>query len=305
MDNKRTLMSMSIIGISFLILISTLTAGCHPYQNLRNMRKAARKGDLSQVKALLESETDIEERNVLASKVLYSASATDYTDIVKFLLENEAKVNGLDGWASWTPLHGAAGHGQAKVVKILLANGADVNKCGRGKLGVTPLYLATAKGKLGATPLYTATPKGKKEAMRILLENGADPDIKCESGQTPLLRAVLDEQIEIADILLSCGADINRENANRGTALHVAVALDRPEIVKYLLSKGADVDVEIGLGYTPLHSAAYCNRLLIARLLLENGADTTLQCDGRTPLQLARSDEFRKLLQQYGATQRR
>lgn len=291
MDNKRSLMSMSIIGISFLILILTLTAGCHPYQKIRNMRKAARKGDLSQVKALLESEPDIEERNVLASKALYYASATDYTEIVKFLLENGANVHGLDKWAPWTPLHGAAGHGQAKVMKILLANGTDVNRCGRGKLG--------------ATPLYTATAKGKMEAMRILLENGADPDIKCESGQTPLLRAVLDEQIEIAEILLSCGADINRENANRGTALHVAVALDRPEIVKYLLSKGADVDVEIGLGYTPLHSAAYCNRLLIARLLLENGADTTLQCDGRTPLQLARSDEFRKLLQQYGATQRR
>ena len=290
MNTDQILQDIRLAVISLLALLLMLTAGCHPYQKIHNMRKAAHKGDLSQVKALLESEPDIEERNVLASKGLYYASATDYTEIVKFLLENGANVHGLDEWAHWTPLHGAAGHGQAKVMKILLANGADVNRCGRGKLGATPLYAATAKGK--------------KEAMRILLENGADPDIKCESGQSPLLRAVLDEQIEIAEILLSCGADINRENANRGTALHVAVALDRPEIVKYLLSKGADVDVEIGLGYTPLHSAAYCNRLVIARLLLEHGADTTLQCDGRTALEIARSGEFRKLLQQHSATQR-
>lgn len=302
MSDKRLQMSSWIIGISFLMVVLTLTAGCHPYQKLRNMRNAARKGNLSQVKALLESEPDIEERNTLASKVLYSASATDHTEIVKFLLENGANVNGLDGW---TPLHGAAGHGRVKVVKILLANGADVNRCGRGKLGVTPLYLATARGKLGATPLYLAKARDKKEVMRVLLENGADPDIKCESGVTPLLRAVLDEQSEIADILLFYGADINHENVNRGTALHVAVALDRPEMAKYLLSKGADVDAEIGLGYTPLHSSAYCNRLVIARLLLEHGADTTLQCDGRTALQLARSDEFRKLLKQYDVAQRR
>jgi len=284
MNTDQILQDIRLAVISLLTLLLMLTAGCHPYQKIHNMRKAARKGDLSQVKALLESEPDIEERNVLACKGLYYASATDYTEIVKFLLENGANVHGLDEWAHWTPLHGAAGHGQAKVMKILLANGADVNRCGRGKLG--------------ATPLSTAAAKGKKEAMRILLENGADPDIKCESGESALLQALRDRQMEIAEILLSYGTDINDKNNGRGTALHMAVALDRPEMVRYILSKGADVNAEIGLGVRPLHIAAWCDKVEIARILLAHGVDPTLRCDGRTAAEIARSDEFLKAIKQ-------
>jgi len=55
-------------------------------------------------------------------------------------------------------------------------------------------------------------------------------------------------------------------------------------------------------GSTPLHEASSGGSLEVTRLLLSHGANVDEQdSDGRTPFQVASSDELRKLLLEHGA----
>jgi len=289
MNTDQILQDIRLAVISLLTLLLMLTAGC------QSRYKCVSTGKVSRVKSVLEAEKDIEKRKECTRRLLNSASGRGHIEVVKFLLEDEIAVSEL--LEEWTTdaLYGAARRGYLEIVKILLANGADVNKC----FLMPPSWIPPKR-----TPLYSATFNGHKETVKLLLDSGADVNMKCENGESALLRALRDRQMEIAEILLSYGTDINDKNNGRGTALHMAVALDRPEMVRYILSKGADVNAEIGLGVRPLHIAAWCDKVEIARILLAHGADPTLRCDGRTALEIARSGEFRKLLQQHSTTQR-
>ena len=57
---------------------------------------------------------------------LQYAAREGHVDIVKMLIENDAKVNATD-FNDCTALHHAARGGHVDVVKVLIQNGADVN----------------------------------------------------------------------------------------------------------------------------------------------------------------------------------
>lgn len=66
----------------------------------------------------------------------------------------------------------------------------------------------------GQSPLYVAVDKYQVEAVRLLLERGADPDGKNKKGWTPLLWCAAKSTDEeksgaIAELLIAAGADIN------------------------------------------------------------------------------------------------
>ena len=67
--------------------------------------------------------------------------------------------------------------------------------------------------------------------------------------------------------------------------------------VPALVAAGAEVNSQSSYGCTPLHVAALNDDLEVGRILLEHGADPTLQFNGN-PVR-PRSDEFRKLLEEY------
>ena len=45
--------------------------------------------------------------------------------------------------------------------------------------------------------------------MKLLLENGAQPDFKAQNSQTPLSRAVDGENVAVVQLLIAKGAKIN------------------------------------------------------------------------------------------------
>lgn len=70
--------------------------------------------------------------------------------------------------------------------------------------GVDP----NAADDAGFTPLHFAAQEALPDAARLLLEAGADPNIKDWWGNPPLFRAKMSEQgVEVIKILLDAGAD--------------------------------------------------------------------------------------------------
>ena len=82
------------------------------------------------------------------------------------------------------------------------------------------------------------------EAVRGLLNEGADPNYSNKQGLTPLMLAVECGNPEGAAILLDNGADVHAVYVKRGhqTALHLAAYDSMKECVRLLLAHGAAVD---------------------------------------------------------------
>jgi ankyrin repeat protein len=127
--------------------------------------------------------------------------------IAEYLIEHGADVNAKNGWERTALMH-AIDHQNVYLALLLIEKGADVNLTGSSSLSETnfaPLHEAGkycyqvipalvahgAKinfqtGVSGRTPLHEAVYHHNKEAVRLLLEFGADPTIKEKSGETPL-----------------------------------------------------------------------------------------------------------------------
>lgn len=92
-------------------------------------------------------------------------------------------------------------------------------------------------------------------------------------GYTPLMCAVEKGNIEIVKLLIENGADVNVKSG-RGTALHIAVEYGYPDIVRLLLDKGAEVSILGSPGPaadspqgTPLQIARAKGQTVLVRML--------------------------------------
>ena len=111
----------------------------------------------------------------------------------------------------------------------------------------------------GWTPLHLAAAFGTPEAVRLLLQNGAQVDAVSQNPQ-----------------------------ANQ--PLHATLALGRnPETIELLLKAGANPNARQTGGFTPIFSAAAANRRDLVELLIANGADPAISNDfGQTAAGFAR-----------------
>ena len=157
----------------------------------------------------------------------------------------------------------------------------------------------------GITPLMYAAEIGSLDAMRLLIDRGADVNAQNAFGSTALMWSVSDPAK--VRLLLDHGAQVNTAAKSGRTALIVA-AFTNPsaEVVRLLLAKGAKVDVMDRRHVTPLNAATFGNDTATVRLLLEAGADieTPDTFIGLTPLMNAagnRNVEAVKLLLAKGA----
>ncbi|HSP66255.1 MAG TPA: ankyrin repeat domain-containing protein, partial [Bryobacteraceae bacterium] len=157
----------------------------------------------------------------------------------------------------------------------------------------------------GITPLMYAAEIGSLEAMRLLIDRGADVNAQNAFGSTALMWSASDPAK--VRLLLDHGAQVNTTAKSGRTALIIA-AFTNPsaEVVRLLLAKGAKVDVMDQRHVTPLNAATFGNDTATVRLLVEAGADfeTPDTFIGLTPLMNAagnRNVEAVKLLMAKGA----
>jgi len=159
------------------------------------------------------------------------------------------------------------------------------------------------KNITGNTPLHSAALVGNQDAIRQLVEAGADVNARGEDGAVALhhiaysFATIYDGSI--VKHLVEHGADVNVKNEEGETPLHLAVQDRNQEIVASLVELGADVNAKDNSGQTPLHKAARDGNALAVECLLANGADVTIKNDsGKTAPDIAseqKSDEIIEL----------
>jgi ankyrin repeat protein len=137
----------------------------------------------------------------------------------------------------------AAEKGHLRVVKILLAAGANPN------VRVT----TTHAGEVN--PLIWAVLSRNKEVVEVLLKAGAVVNPQTFHGEPALMTAVSLGEKEIIKTLLAAGANVNAKMFNGYTALMSAAGNFEPEITTILISAGADPNVENEFGETALSIA--------------------------------------------------
>jgi len=109
-------------------------------------------------------------------------------------------------------------------------------------------------------------------AIRFMKE-GAQVKGKTEYVNNSLLRAAFRGDWEALKLLLDRGADVNAGDYHRFTVLMLAARRGRLEVVKLLLDKGADANAQSRFGETALSVAATRGHPEVVRLLLEKGPD--------------------------------
>ena len=125
----------------------------------------------------------------------------------------------------------------------------------------------------GSTPLIDAVKAGNREAVRALLQQGADVNAAEADGSTPLHWAAQAADVEGVRALLAAGAKADVANRNRITPLSLAALTGSRRIVEALVQAGADVNAVLPQGQTALMMAARAGHVEAVDVLLSHGAD--------------------------------
>ena len=172
----------------------------------------------------------------------------------------------------------------------------------RGLCEKTPHANHLVKGKNGlVSPLALACERGDPGLVLLLLEQGADPNLRVRYGYTPMKKAVsgasscamtkLPDFLEIMTMLVRFGGKPGLVGDEQKLSMATRPPLfyaDRPEIIDHLVRLGADVREEDGHGNAPVHRAAMNGKMdLVCHLVDHYGIDPSAEdATGETLLTL-------------------
>ncbi|KAL8904858.1 MAG: hypothetical protein Q9171_006896 [Xanthocarpia ochracea] len=147
------------------------------------------------------------------------------------------------------------------------------------------------------TGLSLAAVRGDNTAVKILLDHGANPEIRDFEGNTALNQAVRSAHLPTVQLLLDYGVDTNKRNAYGRTVLHQAChAKDDPALVRPLIT--VDVNATDFNGDTALQYATQQNHINNVLYLLESNADPEIaNAEGDTPILTAIDYQMDRILQ--------
>jgi ankyrin repeat protein len=188
-----------------------------------------------------------------------SSSATE--EVMRILVEKGADVNAVVGKPDHTPIGYAACSGSQQRVQILLDAGANLN------------YVTTSGYTVLIDTIYALNSEPELLPMlEYLLSKGVSLECETQYGESPLKTASFFGRFDAVRLLLDHGADPVRL---QWTPLMKAVALGNAEDVKKLLDAGSVVSDRIRdpSGRTVWLLAAFVGDIEKAKLLYEDGAN--------------------------------
>jgi ankyrin repeat protein len=136
----------------------------------------------------------------------------------------------------------------------------------------------------------------KLSAIRVLLKNNANVNIKCDSERSALYWAVLYGHREVVKILLKYKASIHDTNKDKQiTLLHITTDT---QMMTLLFEAGVNINAPDDYGRTPLYKSVDTHKIETVEWLLSKGAN--IQCitkSGQSLLHAATSNiDIMKLL---------
>ncbi|KAH0491001.1 hypothetical protein TgHK011_002447 [Trichoderma gracile] len=287
------------------VITALLECGANPdmpdnYSGLKPLHVAASNNHAAAVTALLEAGVDPLTEKTLDDPWIRCGNGDSSVGDTPLMYACHDHLEALEAFLPFIKnnldlLHRAvawaASVGAAKNVTLLLQQpGVDVN---------SPVD--------GQTPLYRACEMVDDVQVAMLLQLGADPNIKCDVGEKTVGNPWLEpaqmncffalcnryggerneERLQIVfPLLVQAGVDMHYRTPLGETALHTAV--NSSVLLKLLLDAGLDANAATNDGETPLHylrSAAYPVMPSIELLVEEGHADINAAAhDGQTPL---------------------
>ncbi|MDD6069411.1 MAG: DUF1418 family protein [Clostridiales bacterium] len=235
MKKSKAPIVLIVLGILFLlpamlVIIVLIVGGVNSnLKNKKNLNYQVKYGTAKDVEKLLKSGVSPEcvrdnyDENVVAenreytvlSYLCHSHDVPEYAEKIKLLIDYGADVNRTVCWCEYTP-------------EEHLGQQYDEDRGYNDGCGQTPLMMACESGSY--------------DAVKLLLENGADVNARDYCGETALICAAwptgysdsLEDQEKIAKLLLEYGADKDVSGKYSGTALERASERDWPEMVSIL-----------------------------------------------------------------------
>ena len=267
---------------------------------------AAREGHAGTVRALLEAGADIDQvSGGDHTSPMLIAMINGHFDLAMELFDHGADPQ-LASAAGATPLfaalnahwapksrypqqhaYGQQRHSYLDVMRRLLDAGVDPNaRLGKHLWWVSYNFDLLQIDLKGATPFWRAAYSLDVEAMKLLVEYGADPHLATIKVPPRRLPAWDREKRDLsgvppvpvggpADYPIHAATGIGYGQGFPSNA-HRYVPDGWLPAVRYLVEElGADVNRRDEEGYTPLHNAASRGDLEVIRFLVEHGADVT------------------------------
>jgi ankyrin repeat protein len=280
---------------------------------------ATENGNAAILEKLLKAGADPNTAMPGGETVLMTAARNGKVATVKMLLVHGASVNARDEHGE-NAMMWAASRNNADAIRMLVEFGGDIKirtsravaAAGRGGVFMSP-------APTSFSPLLFAVRAGAIDAVRALLEAGANVNDLLSDGESALIVAVANGHWELAGLLLDKGADPNLAGGG-WNALHQAVRERRPnlgfgtpgpiatgtvdsiDVIKKMIAHGVDVNSRMTkngmkdgqrnrlnrLGATPFFLAAKVTDVEAMRVLAAAGANPlTPNADGTTPLMVA------------------
>jgi ankyrin repeat protein len=244
----------------------------------------AREGDIETAKVMLDNGVDINNTDVDNTNALVISEMNKKYTFAKFLLDRGADPNIADAkgrtalyaaidarnedWSALPQRKLDDTYPSLDLIKTLIAHGAKVNIALTKPLpGRSGMDGGDTSLDDGATPLMRAARSADSATIKVLLDAGADAELKTKEGNTALLfaagvgyrdkqtKGTEAEALDALKIFVDRGGDINQKNTRGDTALHGAAGRGADLIVKYLVEHGAKLDAKTGRNFTPLDVA--------------------------------------------------
>jgi polar amino acid transport system substrate-binding protein len=169
-------------GAVVTLLFRGLDANTLDDQGRHGLHLAMMEGSLKVAKTLLDlSGTQVDTRSKQDETPLMIAALKGHTAFAKRMIARGADVNKT----GWTPLHYAATSGHLEMIKLLVDEHA---------------YIDTESPNQ-STPLMLAAMYGTEAAVKLLLQEGADPSVKNQLGLNAADFAAKAERMDLARFL--------------------------------------------------------------------------------------------------------